>query len=54
MTRRIEPSCANCKHLKYAYKQWNCETCHTCDKHDCFIPIREIYLDHCGSWEVKQ
>lgn len=56
MVRRIEPVCANCKHLRHNYKSMGMAICHTCEVGEKpeYIEITRTWAHTCEKWEVKQ
>lgn len=56
MVRRIEPVCANCKHLRHNYKSMGMAICHTCEVREKpeYIEITRTWAHTCEKWEVKQ
>ena len=56
MVRRIEPVCANCKHLRYTYTNTGMGIYHRCEvgKDPEYIGVSQTWQHSCGKWEVKQ
>lgn len=56
MVRRIEPVCANCKHLHYTYTNTGMGIYHRCEVREEpeYIGASQTWQHSCGKWEVKQ
>ena len=56
MVRRIEPVCANCKHLRYTYTNTGMGIYHKweVEKEPEYIGASQTWTHCCEKWEVKQ